>query len=49
MFARKLIRLAGLVLVVAVGLGVSATGASAAEGPREAQAATVSTLTHDWV
>jgi hypothetical protein len=48
MFARKLSRLAGLVLVVAVALGVGATGASAAEAPREAHAVTVKKLTHDW-
>jgi hypothetical protein len=48
MFARKLSRLAGLVLAVAMVLGVGATGASAAEASHEVQAATLTKLTHDW-
>jgi hypothetical protein len=48
MFARKLSRLAGLVLVFTVAFSVGATGASASEASRDVQAVTVSTLSYDW-
>jgi hypothetical protein len=48
MFARKLSRLAGLVLVFTVAFSFGATGASAAEASRDVHAVVVSTLSYDW-
>lgn len=48
MFARKLSRLAGLVLVLTVAFGAGAGSASAAESTRDTKATTAAALTYDW-